>query len=61
MRLFILLFTVLILITACSPEDNKTPKIAEGARQALDKAKMIDTTTEQATDAARQSIDEQTQ
>ncbi len=61
MRLFILLFSAFILIAACSQEDHKTPKIAEGARQALDKAKAVDTTTEQAADAARQSIDEQTQ
>lgn len=61
MRLFILLFVAPLLFIACSQTDNNTPKIAEPARQVLDKAKAVDATTEQAADAARQSIDEQTQ
>lgn len=58
MRLFILLFCLVILITACSPEQNKTPKIAENQREVLDKAKAVDATVQEATDAEKQKIDE---
>jgi hypothetical protein len=64
MKLFTLLFSSLVLITACSPTENQTPKvekIAESSRQVLDKTKTVEATMEQATSAARQSIDEQTQ
>lgn len=59
MRLFILLFCLVILITACSPEQNKTPKIAESQRETLDKAKAVDATVQEATAAEKQKIDEQ--
>jgi hypothetical protein len=64
MKLLILLFSSLMLITACSPTENQTPKvekIAESSRQVLDKTKMVEATMEQATSATKQSIDEQTQ
>jgi hypothetical protein len=61
MRLLIPLFCLAIFMSACSPDQNKTPKVAEGARQALDKSRAVDATVQQSADAARQSIDEQTQ
>ncbi len=61
MRLLILLSCLATLLIGCSPDEQKTPKIAETARQALDKAKAVDAATQQAADTSRQSIDEQTQ
>ena len=59
MRLSILLFCSATLIAACSPGGDGIPKIAESQREALDKAKAVDATVQEATDAEKQKLDEQ--
>jgi hypothetical protein len=61
MRLSMLLFCFTAFVTACSPDSDSTPKIAGGQRQVLDKAKAVDATVQQSTDAEKQKIDQQTE
>jgi len=61
MRLSSLLFCSAILIAACSPGGDGTPKIAGSQREVLDKAKAVDATVQEETGAAKQKIDEQTE
>lgn len=61
MRLSSLLFCTAILIAACSPDSDRTPKIAGSQREVLDKAKAVDTTVQESADAAKQKMDEQTE
>lgn len=50
-----------LVLAACSPSSDPTPKIAESQRQALDKAKAVEGQMQQAADAARQDIDRQSE
>jgi hypothetical protein len=59
MRLFILLFCSAIFVVACSPDSDSTPKIAEGQRKVLDKAKTVDTTQQKNTEAEKEEINKQ--
>jgi hypothetical protein len=61
MRLSILLFCFAAFVTACSPDSDSAPKIAGSQRQVLDKAKAVDATVQQSTDAEKQKIDQQTE
>ena len=56
-RQIIYIFCGLILISACSPAPDNTPKIAEGARNVLDKAKGVDATVQQNTEDTKKKID----
>ncbi|HSH71729.1 MAG TPA: hypothetical protein VK974_01610 [Methylophilaceae bacterium] len=55
----ICLFTA-ITLTACSPPD-KTPKIAESQREALDKAKAVEATVNQQTDEQKKQLEQQSE
>lgn len=61
MRSAILLFCSAILISACSPGGDGTPKIAGDQREVLDKAKAVDATVQESADAEKQKMDEQTE
>jgi hypothetical protein len=61
MRLSVLLFCTVAFIAACSPDSDGTPKIAGDQRQVLDKAKTVDATVQESTDAEKQKVDEQTE
>jgi ABC-type uncharacterized transport system auxiliary subunit len=49
----------LVLLSACD-SGSPPPKIYEPQRNALDKAKAVDSTLQQAADRQRQAADEQT-
>ena len=49
-----------IALTACSPPD-KTPKIAESQREALDKAKAVEATVNQQTDEQKKQLEQQSE
>ncbi|HSH96932.1 MAG: hypothetical protein ACAH07_06615 [Methylophilaceae bacterium] len=51
------IFCCLIFISACSPAPDNTPKIAEGARNVLDKAKTVNATVQQNTEDTKKKID----
>ena len=53
-----LLFT---LLAGCSPDPGNTPKIAEGPRNALEKAEGVQDTLNQAVEEQQEKIDEQTE
>lgn len=61
MKSSILLFCFAALITACSPGDDKTPKIAGDQRAVLDKAKAVNATVQESADAEKQKVDEQSE
>ncbi len=61
MKLLILLFSLTMLIAACSPGDDATPKIAGDQREMLDKAKGAAATVQESADAEKQKMDEQTE
>jgi len=59
----ITLFTIVLAlagISACSPPD-KTPKIAESQRQALDKAKTVEATINQQAEAQKKQLEQQSE
>ena len=45
------------MLNACSPAPDNTPKIAEDARNVLDKAKSVDVTVQQNTEDTKKKID----
>ncbi len=53
----------LLLLTACSPDDNKTPppELFKDQREALDKAKAVDPALQQKDEEQRKAIEQQTQ
>jgi hypothetical protein len=54
----ILIILGALLLVACSPEpDHSTPKVAEEARAALDKAKQVEDTLQQSEQAQREQIE----
>jgi len=55
------LFCLIALVTACSPGEDKTPKIAGDQREVLDKAKEVGATVQGSADAEKQKVDEQTE
>ncbi len=57
----LLLGTLSFLLSACSPNKNETPKIAEEQRQVLDKAKAVNDAVIQQADQQRKHIDSETQ
>lgn len=47
-----------LLLVGCSPEpDHSTPKVAEEARVALDKAKQVEQTLQQSEQTQREQIE----
>jgi hypothetical protein len=46
-----------MLINACSPASDNTPKVAGDARNVLDKAKAVDATVQQNTEDTKKKID----
>jgi len=52
----------LVLLSACSPNDNPapSPKLFTESRDALDKAKAVEGMVQQQNAAQQQSLDEQT-
>lgn len=59
-RVGAILFCAAIL-AACTPDSEQVPKIAAGQREALDKAKAVDAQMQEAAEATRHNIDEQSQ
>jgi len=51
---------LVMLSSACSPPD-KTPKIAESQREALDKAKAVEATINQQAETQRQQMEQQSE
>lgn len=50
---------LMMLLAACSPSQDQTPKIADDQRQALEKAKALDATLQHsAAEQARQTQDQ---
>lgn len=59
---FLILCVAAPLLISCSPPNSdQTPKIAESQRQALDKAKGVGATVEQAAEQEKQKTDAQTE
>jgi len=52
--------TSLASISACSPPD-KTPKIGESQRQALDKAKAVEATINHQAEAEKKQLEQQSE
>jgi hypothetical protein len=52
---------VLLLLTACGQDDRPKPKLFEGERAVLDKAKTIDGAQQQQDDIQRKAIEQQAQ
>jgi hypothetical protein len=52
-----------ILLSACSPNDNEqpAPKLFEGQRDALDKAKAVDAEQQKQEEERRKAIEQQAQ
>lgn len=50
-----------LALTACSPASDPVPKIAEDSRELLDEAKAVESQMEQAAEATRRNIDEQSE
>ena len=62
MKLSFLLSGIVTLFTlGCSPGSDGKPVIAGSQRQALDKAKGVEATVQQAADETRNKLDEQSQ
>jgi hypothetical protein len=59
--ILILCVAVPLLISCSPPNSDQKPKIAESQRQALDKAKGVGATVEQAADQEKQKTDAQTE
>jgi outer membrane lipoprotein-sorting protein len=64
MKLFIILSLMFTNLCACAPDKNQTEakpafRIADDARQALDKAKTVEATLQQATEQQKQAIEAQ--
>jgi hypothetical protein len=49
------------LLAGCSPDPGNTPKIAEGQRNALEKAEGVQDTLNQAAEEQQEKIDQQTE
>lgn len=58
---FVVLLFAASFLAGCSPSSDPTPKIAESQREALDKAKAVEATVQEAADAAKQKTDEQSE
>lgn len=52
---------ILLLLGACSPDNNTPAKPFEKQRDALDKAHAVDAAQQQQAEAQRKAIDQQTQ
>lgn len=50
-----------LLLPACSPDNSPKPKLFEEQRNALDKAKAVDSAVQQQTQQLQQNVDKQTQ
>ena len=57
--LIILLTSVILL--GCSPDNNAKTKLFEEQRTALEKAKTVESSVQQQTQEAQQSVEKQTQ
>lgn len=57
------LLCAFLLLTACSPNDNEPPppKLFEGQRNALDKAKEVDAEQQKQNEEQRKAIEQQAQ
>lgn len=60
-KLLIALLCAAMVLVACTPDSGQTPKIAEEQREALDQAQAVESQMQQAAEAARRNIDEQSQ
>jgi ABC-type enterochelin transport system substrate-binding protein len=58
---FIFLIFTSLLLLACSPDNTPKTKLFEEQRNALDKAKAVDSTVQQQTQQLQQSEEKQTQ
>ncbi len=61
MKYGLCILSSLLMLASCSPDPDKTPKIAESQRQALEKAKGVDATVNQQAEEQRKQVDEQSQ
>jgi hypothetical protein len=50
-----------IMITGCGPDKSPAPKLFEEQRNALDKAKTVETTVQQQNQDLQQNVEKQTQ
>lgn len=48
-------------LVACAPDSGNVPKIADGARDALEQSKAVDTIVQQQADRQREDIERQSQ
>lgn len=57
------LLCAILLLAACSPKDNEppAPKLFEGQRDALDKAKAVDAELQKRDEAQQKEIEQQAQ
>lgn len=58
---FILIIFTSLLLQACSPDNTPKTKLFEEQRNALDKAKAVDSTMQQQTQQSRENEEKQTQ
>lgn len=54
-----LIFT--LLLAACSPNTDPTPKVAENPREALEKARAIESALQEAAENSKRQMDEQSE
>lgn len=60
MRYFAL-FLFLILLNACSPAQDQTPKVAEDQRNALEKAKTLEADLQKSAEEQAKQVQSQTE
>lgn len=58
---FVFVLVSALFVIGCSPGSDGKPVIAGSQRQALDKAKGVESTVQQSADETKQKADEQTQ
>jgi outer membrane PBP1 activator LpoA protein len=60
-RFTITLLCAAMVLAACTPDSGQTPKLADEQREALDRAQAVESQMQQAAEAKRRNIDEQSQ
>ena len=58
---YILISLATLILVACGPDNSQKPKLFEEQRNALDKAKAVDSAVQQQTQQLQQNMDKQTQ
>ncbi|MEZ0231401.1 MAG: hypothetical protein ACAH12_01060 [Methylophilaceae bacterium] len=61
MKLITLILCLSLVLIACSQDKDATPKIAEGPRAVLEKAKTVDATVQQSAEETKRQIDATTE